>query len=133
MMGVTVNAKKPLWCEKTWYFQPDGSVEGWLTGDIEGYFVCNVVDEKIVSQTMHQWGPWWIYEDNTKTKVLLGGSYKVLITPKNGVYRVGGPIEWVDPEYADLLGRKWWAIGDFIIDEATGQPIGGIDRFFRVN
>jgi hypothetical protein len=137
MMGVTVHAKEPLWCEKTWYFQADGTVGGLISGGIDGYFVGDVDNEKVVGQAIHQWGGWWIYEDATKTKLLLRGSARLIITPKNGKFRVGGPVEWVDAEYeggryAELLGRKWWAVGDLIFD-STGQPIGGKDRFFRVN
>jgi hypothetical protein len=139
MMGVTVSAKRPLWCEKEFdFYTEEPTVRGWISGGIDGIFVGGwLVEIKLVGQVEMDWGSFEIW-DETGEVLLLSGTYKATSTFKNNKFRVGGPIEWVDTEfedgrYADLLGRRWWAQGTLGPGDIGPIYIHGIDRFFRVN
>jgi hypothetical protein len=142
MMGVTVSAKKPVYCEKTVYFLPDGTVQGEISGGIDGWFVgYGFPEEKIAGIEQHGLGgPWeiWTSEDDfisgDTEYIILSGTANFRLNLKTGFGRIKGVIDYVNPDYeqyADLEGRHWFAHGDFIIDPVLGPMF--VDRFFRVN
>ena len=146
VLGVTVNAKKPLYCEKTLdvYIAAPGEpyLRGWISGGIDGYFVVYSLDplaEKNTGQVTHYREEWAIWEDETMTVLLLSGTNTALANWRKGEWQAQGVVEWVDDEfeggrYADLLGRKWHSRGIFIIPGPV-PPIHVrlVDTEFRIN
>jgi len=140
MSGVTVTAKKPLYCEKTLDMYPAGPGElymrGEISGGIEGYFVIyhlDPIDEKNTGQVTHYRERWEIWEDASMTVKLLSGTNTALVNWRKSEFQAQGMVEWVDDEYADLLGCKWHARGYFGPSDDPLAIVRLVDTAFRMN
>ena len=146
MMGVTVHAKKPLYCEKTLDIYPAGPGElymrGWISGGIDGYFVIyhlDPIDEKNTGQVTHYRERWEIWEDDSMTDKLMSGTNTALVCMRKMGWIAQGRVEWVNDEfdggrYADLLGCKWHSYGIFIVPSPVpGALVRLVDTSFRMN
>ena len=140
--GLTVNAKKPLYCEKTLDMYPalpgELYMKGWISGGIDGYFVIYHSDpqyEKPTGQVTHHRERWEIWEDADMTVKLLSGTNTALASMRKMEWQAQGVVEWVNENgpYSDLLGNKWHSYGIFIVSPEPGAIVRLVDTSFRIN
>ena len=137
----TALTKKPLYCEKTMDMKSTdpGEIfsEGWITGDINGWFVVynlDPKDERTTGYVTHYGLEWKIFEDETKTGTpFMSGTHQANSNNKKLEWVAQGFVEYVDDtydegRYADLEGCIWHAKG--IIDLVNFQIV---DDYFRMN
>ena len=148
LSGLTVNAKKPLYCYKTLDVYPPTvdipfvTKRGTITGGIDGYFVVysfDPADETITGKVTHYREEWAIYEDDKMKVELLRGTNTALASPTKGWWHAQGVVEWVDDEYADgryanLLSCTWYSRGYFDLEGTVGPlNVHLVDTSFRIN
>jgi len=135
-----VQAKKPLYCEKTMDMYPAGpgevQSEGPITGDIEGWFVVytlNPIYERTTGHVTHYRLRWEIREGDRTGTLFMSGTHEANSNMKKLEWVAQGLVEWVDDtydggRYADLEGCIWHAKG--ILDLVNFQIV---DDYFRMN
>jgi hypothetical protein len=143
--GLTVNADKPKYCEKYLDFYPAGPGEiylkGWISGDLDGYFVVyhlDPIDESITGKVTHCLERWEIWEDEGMTVKLLSGSNTALVNFDKMKWWAQGDVEWVNEEYEsglyiNYLGSRWHSEGIFIPGPEAPAYIRLIDSRFIIN
>ena len=138
--GLTVNAKKPLYCEKRLDFYPaiddlPFTKRGWISGGIEGYYVAYTIDPpKITGEVEHYREEWKIFPNDDMLEPFMTGTNTALVNPSKGEWRAKGVVNWVDVDYdderyANLLGSIWHSYGIFELEPEAYL----VDTEFRIN
>ena len=134
MSVVIVNAKKPLYCEKTMDMNLLGGeifAEGPISGDINGWFIVKHLDplnERHTGQVTHYGQRWEIWDSSDKITKYMGGTLEVHSNNKKLEWVGQGVVEDAYVQYADFVGCIWHAQG--IIDLVNFQIV---DDYFIMN